>query len=600
MTKAQDAAAAASELGSAGAPWLAIEMSGPGGLAPNAGDALVIDIADARAAPVAVNPFEPAAGYPVQAHADRLAGLFEAAFGLAEPVLTAVKAGLARSYADCGWDVRTGTAPPGAVTAPSVPAFRQLRAAVLAAAADLGYSPDMQAAVRGFVATRLDGLWAGPAGRFLEGGHPADVRSLLTGNVLVANSGVADDQAVSFLAGVLLVRIAEELRGRDARRCTVIIGAAGALSERLADTPGNPAAAGWFGRLLADIRSQGADVIVAPGRPALTSLGSERDGGGPRTQRAGGGPKTQQVGHPDVVGAADGAGRPGAAAAAEPPTAILLGRRSAACGERCAVRPCSGYELHAAELLARDDGLAWLRLWVQALVLAFLTGRPVPRVPAPLRPGWLALSPRRRECVLATVIGDVVTARAAVLRHSYDPRCLMAVLAALAARMLDAATLDEVPPAGLPFRAGHAWVIPQLRWLHEIERVSPLARDTFRLDDIAPPLDFGLTGLPDWPGIRVRDRLGGLRRHPLSMESGPNRDAATVALLGDAGRGGFDADLAVAGMGLSPLLRLRHAARVMGAGGSGQQPGWLEAVLSWPDRIIRPAWNSDVRRTATG
>jgi hypothetical protein len=583
---AQDAAAAAGELGSAGAPWLAIDMSGPGGLALSAGDALVIDIADQHAAPVAVNPFEPAAGYPIQAHADRLAGLFEAAFGLAEPVVTALKAGLARTYADCGWDVRTGTAPPGAVTSPAVPAFRQLRAAVMAAAADLGYSPGRQAAVRGFVATRLDALWAGPAGRFLEGGHPADVRSLLTGNVLVANSGVADDQAVSFLAGVLLVRIAEELRDRGAGRCTVIVGTAGALSERFAAAPGAPAAVGWFGRLLADIRSQGVDVIVAPGRPAITSSEAERAGGGPRLQRA---------------GRPDGAGCPDPGAAGAPSRAVLLGRRSAACGERCGVRPCSGYELHAAELLARDAGLAWLRLWVQALVLAFLTGRPVPRVPVPLRPGWLALSPRRRECVLATVIGDAVTARAAVLRHSYDPRCLMAVLAGLAARMLDAATLDEVPrPAGLPFRAGHAWVIPQLRWLHEVERVSPLARDTIRLDDIAPPLDFGLTGLPDWPGIRVRDRLSGLRRHPLSMESGRNRDAATVALLGDGGRADFDADLAIAGMGLSPLLRLRHAARVMGAGGSGQEPGWLEAVLSWPDRIIRPAWNSDVRRTATG
>jgi hypothetical protein len=584
VTIAQDVAVMAGELGLARTPWLAIDMSGPadpGALALSAGDALVIDIADQHAAPVAVNPFEPAAGYPIQAHTDRLAGLFETAFGLAEPVVTTLKAGLARTYADCGWDVRTGTAPPGAVTAPAIPAFRQLRTAVLSAAAELGYGPGRQAAVRGFVATRLDTLWGGPAGRFLEGGHPADVRSLLTGKVLVANSGVADDEAVSFLSGVLLVRVAEELRDRDIGRCTVIVGTAGALSEHLA---GTQAAAGWFGRLLADIRSQGADVIVAPGRPGLTSSGSERAGGRGRTRPA---------------SLPDAAREP--SAAFEPALVVLLGRRSAACGERCGVRPCSGYELHAAALLAQDDGLAWLRLWVQALVLAFLTGRPVPRVPVPLRPGWLALSPRRRECVLATVIGEVVTARAAVLRHSYDPRCLMAVLAALAAKMLDAATLDEVPPpAGLPFRAGHAWVIPQLRWLHEVERVSPPARDTIRLDDIAPPLDFGLAALPDWPGIRVRDRLSGLRRHPLSMESARNRQAATVALLGDQGRAGFDADLAVAGMGLSPLLRLRHAARVMGAGGSGQEPGWLETVLSWPDRIIRPAWNSDVRRTTTG
>jgi len=59
--------------------------------------------------------------------------------------------------------------------------------------------------------------------------------------------------------------------------------------------------------------------------------------------------------------------------------------------------PCSGYELHAAGVLAGDRGQAWLRLWVQTLVLAFLTGRPVPRVPALLRPGWQALSPRTRE-----------------------------------------------------------------------------------------------------------------------------------------------------------------------------------------------------------
>jgi hypothetical protein len=210
--------------------------------------------------------------------------------------------------------------------------------------------------------------------------------------------------------------------------------------------------------------------------------------------------------------------------------------------------------------------------------------------------------------MLATVIDDAVTARAAPLRRSYDPGCLTAVITATAARMLGAVARDDVPPAAgtvlrppaMPFRAGHVWVIPQLRWLHEIERVNPLGQDRVRLDDIAPPLDFGLTGLPDWPGIRIRDRLAGLRRHPLSMESERNREPATVALLGENGRAGFDADLAITGVGLNPLLRLRHAAEMMGAGGRGQEPGWLEVVLSWPERIIRLGWNSGVRRTATG
>jgi hypothetical protein len=53
-----------------------------------------------------------------------------------------------------------------------------------------------------------------------------------------------------------------------------------------------------------------------------------------------------------------------------------------------------GYELGAAGLLAHDDGQAWLRLWVQTLVLAFLTGRPLPHVPVPLRSGWQAVMTR--------------------------------------------------------------------------------------------------------------------------------------------------------------------------------------------------------------
>ena len=565
------------ELSSARTPWLAIAMAGPASqnrLGPGAADATVIDIADPHAVPVTVNPLEPGPGYPVQAHADRVAGLFEAAYGLADPVAAAVRAGLRRTYSNCGWDSLTGSAAPGAVAPPIVPAFRQLRLAVLAAAEELGYSKNMRASVRGFLQTKLDALWAGPAGRFLEGGHPADIASLLHGNVLVTNGGVADDEAESFLAGVLLVRLAEQLRAGGARhprgsqacsetrgspgleggRLTVVIASAGGLPGYLPGAAARPRAAEWFGRLLADIRSSGVDVIVAP--------------------RAGG----------------DRSGQTRPAPGALP---VLLGRRSAACGELCRRRPCNGYELRAAGLLADDDGQAWLRLWVQTLALAFLTGRPVPGVPVALRSGWQALSPRRRECLLATVIDAAVAARAPALRPWYDPRRLTSVIAAVAGKMLDAT--DPVP-----FRAGQVWVIPQLRWLHEMERVNPLGQGRIRFDDIAPPLDFGLAGLPDWPGIRVRDRLGGLRRHPLSSESERNRGLATIALLGDDGRAGLDADLATTGIGLSPLLRLREAAQKMGAGARGREPGWLEVVLSWPHRIIRPAWDSDVRRTATG
>jgi hypothetical protein len=213
-------------------------------------------------------------------------------------------------------------------------------------------------------------------------------------------------------------------------------------------------------------------------------------------------------------------------------------------------------------------------------------------VPAEVLSVWRALSPPRRECVLATVLDRAVTARAAALQRSYDPAGLTSVAAGVADRMLDA--------AAVPFRAGPVWVIPQLRWLHELERLNPLGGAGIRPDDIAPPLDFGLAGLPDWPGIRVRDRLSALGRHPLSIASPRNRRLACLALLGEDGRADLDADLADATLGVDPAARLPYAARLMGADAHGPNPGWLEVVLSWPDRIIRPVWNTDLRAAATG
>jgi uncharacterized protein len=587
------------ELSSAGRPWLAIDMAGSANLVRSPGDVTVIDIADPYAAPVTVNPLEPGPGYPVQAHSDRLAGLFEAAFGPAEPVAAALRAGLRRTYANCGWDP-AGAAAPGTVMPPAVPLFRQLpavplfrqlRVAVMAAAEDLGFSTSMRAAVRAFLRARLDALWAGPAGRFLEGGHPVDVGSLQCGRVLVTGSGVADDDAASFLAGVLLVRLAEQLRPRggpgrhnrdsctpqadqEGSRFTVVIAAAGHL------TGASLRGAGWFGRLLDDLRSCGADIIMAgPHASARKAVTDAFSAPGAFSAAAGASPAPAGASSPAGADHGETVGRFG------PP--VLAGRRSAACGERCGRRPCDGYELHAAGLLAHDDGQAWLRLWVQTLVLAFLTGRPLPHVPVPLQSGWRTLSPRRRECVLATVIDGAVTVRATALRPSYDPRFLMSVVRVVTTRTLDAGAPLPLPAgavwprSALPFRAGHVWVIPQLRWLHEIERLNQAGLDP---DDIAPPLDFALSGLLDWPGIRVMDRLSGLRRHPLSLASERNRQLATIALLGVDGPACLHADLATAGIGLSPQRRLRHAAALMGVGGPGEQPGWLEAVLSWPQQ----------------
>jgi hypothetical protein len=527
-----------------------------------------------------VNPFEPAPACPVPAHADRLAALLETAFRPPGPVRTVVRLALRRAYAEAGWDQATGAAEPGAIAPPCVPSVGDLRRTALAAVAELGGDARMRAAVRGFVDVRLGSLWLGPAGHFLAGGHPADVPRLLRRNVLFTAGEVIDDEAAAFLTGVLRIRGAEQLRA------TAAAGGPGARE------PGAVVIAvpdGRLRRLLDEIRSHGAEVIHAGYLPARGPLAAANDG--KATEDA----------------AANGVGTHSPPRAESSPVALspvaLLGRRSAACGLQCRQRPCSGYELHEARLLAGAGSQVWFRLWGQALVLAFLTGQPLPRVPTAVRRTWPLLEVRARECMLATVVQGAVAPRALALRHSYDPSRLTAVAASTAAGLLAAAAprapiVTSRSAYRTPLRAGQVWVIPQLRWLHEASRLFPAGERQVSRDDVAPPLDFDLAGLPDWPGIRVGDRLDGLRRHRLSMASERNRTIAATALLGAEGGAGFQADLALAGIGLGQRQRLSYVARMLGAGQHGTEPGWLEVVLSWPSRLIQPDAGLDADQDA--
>ena len=134
--------------------------------------------------------------------------------------------------------------------------------------------------------------------------------------------------------------------------------------------------------------------------------------------------------------------------------------------------------------------------------------------------------------------------------------------------------------AGRPPGPGPGWVIPQLRWLHEMERVCPLGGRPPDPAGRAPPPDFDLPGLAGWPGMRVGHRLRALRRHRLSTELPRNRQVAWTALLGDDDQRDFLQDLATVGVGLGPGTQLRQAAHAMEAG------AWLEVVLSWPRRFM--------------
>jgi uncharacterized protein len=607
-------------LARAGLPWLVIEpvkseypgMAGRLAGLGAPGEVTVLNPADPAAIPLSVNPLAPERGYPVQAHIDMVRALFLAAFDADEPFPQIIAQALQRVYEADGWDLVTGGRMAGAAAEPAVPSLAELQRAALEVIEDVGYGRELQADVRGFVDVRLRSLRIGSAGRFFEGGHPADIAGLLRRNAVLCLEDVANDEDKAFLMGTLIIRIVEHLRlaaragRRPGLRHVIVIEEAHRLLRARQEGRASAHAVELFAAMLAEIRAYGEGLVIAEQIPAKlaadvvknTALkvmhrlpaADDRELTGAAMNLDGAQSRQVVSLEPGVAAVfADGMDRPirvrvpfgGDAEHARPgPVPPLLSRRSTACGPVCtAGRACTHAQIRAAEVLAapRSPADAWLRVWVQALILAFLTNRARPAVPAALRRRWDGLGGRVRECLLATVADAAVAVRARALRPSYDP-------AHLAAGVARAARCALSPRAGPPgTRAGQDWVIPQVRWLHELDRLCPAGGGAPDPGQCAPPLDFHLPGLADWPGARVGHRLRALRRHPLSMELPGNRLAAWTALLGEDDQHAFTGDLAILGVGLPPCAQLGHAAAQMNAA------PWLSEVLSWPGRFVAPA-----------
>jgi uncharacterized protein len=539
------------QLDAAGVPWLRV-----GRLAARPGVAVtVIDLADPDGVPLTINPLEPEPGYPPAAHASALCALLQAAFDLPDAYRDVLELALRRLYA---------------ASVDPAPTLPQLERAAVEAARELGHDEAMEAALRGLVRVRLGGLCGHAAGLLLDGGHPADVAETLSRNVDVVTGDVQGAEGRSLLAGAVALRVAERAcqsprtGGPASPRHVLVLEEAGLLF-------GTSRAARQIGRLLGDATAHGAGVIVTEHSPMPVPPWLARNSTLTIAHHPGAAVVTGPwLSHPVAVRV------PPAPSPQRPRPALgsLITRRSAGCGWSCrAQRPCTRGEIHASAELARAAESAWLRLWTQTLLLAFLTGRPLPAVPPPLLAAWERLDPRTRECAIAMVAERAVAARATALRGCYPVPTLLRVLTRVAADLLDRR------PA--PRTAGQVWVVPQLRWAHEADRVGWGGGDAVAPDDVAPPLDFALAGLPDWPGMAAAERMRLLLGHPLSQRSQHNRELAATALFGADGRAAFDAglatDLAAVLGGLPAAIRLSSAARLMDCPGE-----WLVTVLGWP------------------
>jgi len=567
-----------SQLDVAGVPWLHV-----GGWPARAGDrssgargqpapaVTVIDLTDPHGVPLTLDPLRPEPGYPVAAHVGALCAVLQAAFGLPDQGRDVLALALRRGYTALGGDGARGSA-----AGPAVLTLAQLDRAVVHAARELGCGDAMTTALHALIRGRLGGLCGPATGLLLDGGHPANTRELLSRNVHVVTGEVDGPEGRALLSGAIALRVVEHARpparaaGAGLRHVLVI--------EDAGPLAGGSPAARQFGRLLDAAAARGAGIVVtehapsaaAPWLAGSVALTSARDPGAAAemvSQQEPGRPGASVHAPPRVLSQLALPGRPPSVAAQASLDGLIRGR-SAGCGRICGgERACTRHEIWLATGLAdaTDAAAAWLRLWVRALLLGFLTGCCLPPAPPPLRAAWVAQHPRLRECALATVVDRTVGSSAAALRDCYRPEALIRVMARTGADMLGGRPAPRV--------AGQVWVPPQLRWTHEAARVGwgdQADRDNrgmVRPDDAAPPLDFALAGLPDWPGIPAAERLRLLLRHPLSLTRRRNRELASIAVYGEDGRDAFETALAAD-------LATAQATRTPGC-----PADWLVAVL---------------------
>jgi hypothetical protein len=476
-----------------GVPWLVVEPAKAEyrRMADRLGPHSVVSIrpGERAAAPIGLNPLEPAPGFPLQTHADLVRALFLAAFEAEEPFPQVLAAALTRCYEEQGWDLALGEPRrPGA--APRYPTLRDLQRVAEQVVMDIGYGREVTDNVRGFVKVRLASLRLGTTGRFFDGGHPIDFPKLMRSNVVFEIEDVGDDRDKAFFIGTVLVRLVEHLRtavGSSERlRHLSVFEEAHRLLRRI-DRPGPAShAVELFAALLAEIRAYGEGLVIAEQIPSklipdvikntavkvihrLPAL-DDRDTVGatvnlspaqseyvitlpPGTAAA----FSDGMDNPVLVRMPDGTPRETGAVAALPPD-LLAGRRSPACGVECRTRACTLADMSAARHLLADPDSRWLAFWAELAVVAHLTGWPTPRPLSGALHRLRALGGRTVACAIAHAVGDAVAARtAAVVEAAAPDGLLVHVAAALRGRITNEGRCAAEEPDWLarPYR----WVL---------------------------------------------------------------------------------------------------------------------------------------------
>jgi len=224
--------------------------------------------------PLRLNPFEVGEGTPVQRHIDSLRCLFNASFaGLYPPMPYLLEEALYRVYQEKGWDITTGRY----TTGQAYPTLNDFCATVEDIAFSAGYDSETTQNISTSLRVRLNSWRVGIKGLVLNNPSSIPFDLLMTKPAVVELSDIADPEVVSFIMGLILIRLYEHLAQQqtDTRlKHVVLVEEAHRLLAKGLDNSGNievsnirGQAVETFCNMLAEVRAYGEGLIIVDQSP---------------------------------------------------------------------------------------------------------------------------------------------------------------------------------------------------------------------------------------------------------------------------------------------------------------------------------------------
>lgn len=216
-----------------------------------------------------INPFEANPSISLQTHIDYLLSAFKAAFDLFPPLPYVLEKAVYEVYSDRGWDIVENRNLYGLT---EYPTLWDLYHKISVVVDRMGYDREVQSNVKTALEARIYSLMIGGKGAMLDTPKSVPIKELLARPVVMELEDLGDDEAKSFVMGILLVQLYEyrkSLMGKGEKSLShiLMIEEAHRLLKNVPEggEGGNTRAKSveFFCNLLAEIRTFGQGIIIA-------------------------------------------------------------------------------------------------------------------------------------------------------------------------------------------------------------------------------------------------------------------------------------------------------------------------------------------------